>query len=495
MDESRSKEDLIKELHTLRQTNDVYIKKILQLQVTNHDLVDQVERLKLDLIKSQKSEVERFEEVKIQAQRLMEAENEIEKMGKVMASIRAPAVHSPSPKNFSFGTKLKSLINTQSQAQLNKEVQEILLISGNNACADCGGTTTLPTWVSTTYKVLLCTRCAAIHRSMGTHISKIRSLTLDEWKDEELMQIKRGGNRKANDALLGRVDEDFEIPVNPDEFRQFVIDKYQHRKYETTDISHLPPKYEEPAPGFDWVHSTLHKFHDMMHNIMDSETEEPMSPLMHHSPTKLPDDFVPTVKSWQPQPVEDYCEPKPPLLTVLREDEVAIGPVQRVEIAKLLPFTLKRCNWIRTFCSIEHGSSLRTLYEVCHGKAPNLLVVRTVDGNLVGGFSMQAWEEQRYYHGTGQSFVFRFKAVMGPDGPAPGEKIETWRWSEKNEFFTLSHAGMLAFGGGSGPALCVNQSLSRGSTDACETYDCPPLLEPSDFVIQRLEVWTFDDEE
>ena len=43
-----------------------------------------------------------------------------------------------------------------------------------------------PQWASTNLGVFLCIRCASIHRKLGTHISKVKSLTLDNWSIEQL---------------------------------------------------------------------------------------------------------------------------------------------------------------------------------------------------------------------------------------------------------------------------------------------------------------------
>ncbi|KAI9502019.1 hypothetical protein BX070DRAFT_175925, partial [Coemansia spiralis] len=48
--------------------------------------------------------------------------------------------------------------------------------SANKVCADCGATA--PDWCSLNLACLLCIECSGIHRSLGTHISKVRSLTL-----------------------------------------------------------------------------------------------------------------------------------------------------------------------------------------------------------------------------------------------------------------------------------------------------------------------------
>lgn len=53
-----------------------------------------------------------------------------------------------------------------------------------------GGTHSLihvdPRWASYSLGVFLCIRCAGIHRKMGTHISKVKSITMDQWTSEQI---------------------------------------------------------------------------------------------------------------------------------------------------------------------------------------------------------------------------------------------------------------------------------------------------------------------
>jgi Arf-GAP/coiled-coil/ANK repeat/PH domain-containing protein len=92
--------------------------------------------------------------------------------------------------------------NTESDKELFKRVRGM---PGNNFCADCNAAgwywwcTQLqnqrdnlqyvsldPDWASINLGTLLCIECSGIHRSLGVHVSKVRSVTLDKWESESI---------------------------------------------------------------------------------------------------------------------------------------------------------------------------------------------------------------------------------------------------------------------------------------------------------------------
>ncbi|XP_065184153.1 arf-GAP with coiled-coil, ANK repeat and PH domain-containing protein 3-like [Sycon ciliatum] len=73
---------------------------------------------------------------------------------------------------------------------------EVVSVEGNELCADCFSP--LPRWASVNLGITLCIECSGVHRSLGTHISQVRSMTLDEMRPEWKTALTSIGNKKSN---------------------------------------------------------------------------------------------------------------------------------------------------------------------------------------------------------------------------------------------------------------------------------------------------------
>uniref|UniRef100_A0A8C7XKF3 Arf-GAP with coiled-coil, ANK repeat and PH domain-containing protein n=1 Tax=Oryzias sinensis TaxID=183150 RepID=A0A8C7XKF3_9TELE len=84
-------------------------------------------------------------------------------------------------------------------------LQKVLAIPGNSCCCDCGQPD--PRWASINLGITLCIQCSGIHRSLGVHFSKVRSLTLDSWEPELLKLMCELGNKAINEIYEARREE------------------------------------------------------------------------------------------------------------------------------------------------------------------------------------------------------------------------------------------------------------------------------------------------
>uniref|UniRef100_A0A3Q3KLJ1 Arf-GAP with coiled-coil, ANK repeat and PH domain-containing protein n=1 Tax=Mastacembelus armatus TaxID=205130 RepID=A0A3Q3KLJ1_9TELE len=151
-------------------------------------------------------------------------------------------------------------------------LQKVLAIPGNACCCDCGQPD--PRWASINLGITLCIQCSGIHRSLGVHFSKVRSLTLDTWEPELLKLMCELGNRVINQIYEARreelgarkpqpgdprheveayikakyVDRRFVRRPSDEELRNKVISLSKQEKRLSSSSEHLPPKPPPSTP-------------------------------------------------------------------------------------------------------------------------------------------------------------------------------------------------------------------------------------------------------
>ncbi|XP_068600049.1 arf-GAP with coiled-coil, ANK repeat and PH domain-containing protein 2-like [Brachionichthys hirsutus] len=151
-------------------------------------------------------------------------------------------------------------------------LQKVLAIQGNVCCCDCGQPD--PRWASINLGITLCIQCSGIHRSLGVHFSKVRSLTLDTWEPELLKLMCELGNGVINQIYEARreelgsrkpqpgdprheveayikakyVDRRFVRRPSDEELRTKVVSLSKREKRLSCSSDNLPPRPPPPTP-------------------------------------------------------------------------------------------------------------------------------------------------------------------------------------------------------------------------------------------------------
>ncbi|XP_047463937.1 arf-GAP with Rho-GAP domain, ANK repeat and PH domain-containing protein 1 isoform X2 [Mugil cephalus] len=103
----------------------------------------------------------------------------------------------------------------------------------NKVCADCGAAN--PEWASVNLLLVICHDCAGQHRALGSNLSKVRSLKMDNkiWTEPLIQLFILYGNRLANQVWAPAAPgaELLHPGASDEERSQFIQDKYKRGRY------------------------------------------------------------------------------------------------------------------------------------------------------------------------------------------------------------------------------------------------------------------------
>ena len=109
-----------------------------------------------------------------------------------------------------------------------------------------GKNRTGPRWASWNLGVFLCIRCAGIHRNLGVHISRVKSVNLDSWTPEQVVSLQQMGNSRARAVYEAQLPDGFRRPQTDSALESFIRAKYEHKKYVAREW------VQQPAPKVNW---------------------------------------------------------------------------------------------------------------------------------------------------------------------------------------------------------------------------------------------------
>ncbi|XP_043980422.1 arf-GAP with GTPase, ANK repeat and PH domain-containing protein 2 isoform X1 [Gambusia affinis] len=124
-------------------------------------------------------------------------------------------------------------------------LQAIRNTKGNNLCVDCEASN--PTWASLNLGALICIECSGIHRNLGTHLSRVRSLDLDDWPGELTQVLAAIGNHMANSVWESCTQGRTKPTPNAtrEERESWIRAKYEQRAF----VAPLRPACEDSVPA------------------------------------------------------------------------------------------------------------------------------------------------------------------------------------------------------------------------------------------------------
>lgn len=174
--------------------------------------------------------------------------------------------------------------------------------------------------------------------------------------------------------------------------------------------------------------------------------------------------------------LEDY-------LPDLKQKSNLLDDTHIEKLAHRLPARVQGYPWHLVYSTQQHGTSLKTLYRnLCSLDSPVLLVVKDMDNQVFGAYATHPFRLSDHYYGTGETFLFTFS----PD-------FKAFKWSGDNSYFINGDTTSLELGGGGGRfGLWLDSDLYHGRSNPCSTFNNDILSKKEDFIVQDLEVWTFE---
>jgi len=159
----------------------------------------------------------------------------------------------------------EKIIQNRCQELLKRMLQD----EDNKYCVDCDAKG--PRWVSWNLGIFVCIRCAGIHRNLGVHISKVKSVNLDSWTPQQVSCMQIMGNSRARAVYEANIPEGFRRPQTDAQLDTFIRAKYEKKKYIARE--YIPQKAPDLPDGWTALIEAEKAKKDIRNIVLPSHTK------------------------------------------------------------------------------------------------------------------------------------------------------------------------------------------------------------------------------
>lgn len=176
-----------------------------------------------------------------------------------------------------------------------------------------------------------------------------------------------------------------------------------------------------------------------------------------------------------------------------------------------LPPPCRIMNWIRAYSLRRDGDYFFTMFNKCNSFKHTLIVIKTTDGDILGGYADTLWggsnkdwtyTKSNTFFGGGKTFLFasnpnvdRRDHHTSCKTEKDSQSLHIYHWTGENEYCQICdlERGSLGMGGGGSFGFFIEKDFTIGSSGSCSTFHNPPLTQGDDgnFHILDVEVYGF----
>ncbi|OLN85343.1 hypothetical protein CCHL11_04276 [Colletotrichum chlorophyti] len=310
-------------------------------------------------------------------------------------------------------------------AQNQQTIKSLLKLEANKICADCKKNKH-PRWASWNLGVFICIRCSGIHRGMGTHISRVKSVDLDSWTDEQLKSILSWGNARANkywEAKLaaGHVPSESKI-------ENFIRTKYELKRW--TMEGPIPDPATLDVDGDDDVPLSLVKEKqnvERRESVRKGSVGKSAAPAANIAPPEpqvdlIGGDPIPRASTAGPQPgkVPPKSDPAPPKATSTKDSLLGLDFFGE-PAAPPRPASTNAAGGLGGPSRPDLKQSILSLYASAPRPQPQQQQPQQAPGGSFGGMSSPTFGHQQQSSFGGMNDAFSNLSFSNTASPKPAQ--------------------------------------------------------------------------